>query len=203
MKSKRTRRPVRPSRSNVSARVVAAVAASLAIVVLQSAPADAVRHVPQLVDQTGRTFTLDSLRGRPLIVTFVSAHCTDACPLVDAQFSDAARQIARLGLSARLLTITLDPEHDPPSLMRALAKRFDADPRYWLVASGKRGDVDAVLTAFGVVARPGKSGYREAHTTFVYVFDSSGKFEKTMLASTGLTGDIVDAAVALKPRMGT
>ncbi|HEY5427294.1 MAG TPA: hypothetical protein VIJ77_12155, partial [Candidatus Tumulicola sp.] len=58
------------------------------------------------------------------------------------------------------------------------------------------------LGAFGVVAKTGKSGYRETHTTFVYVFDSAGKLQKTMLASTGLTGDIVDAVRALNPRMG-
>ena len=195
-------RPARSSFANVSTRLVAAVAAILVAAAPHSASAGAVGGPPQLIDQTGRTFTLQSLRGRPLIVTFVSAHCTDACPLVNAQFSQAAGQIARQKLAARLLTITLDPAHDPPSLMRAMAKRFDANPRYWLVAGGRPTDVDAILGAFGVVAKTGKSGYRETHTTFVYVFDSAGKLQKTMLASTGLTGDIVDAVRALNPRMG-
>ena len=168
---------------------------------LQIAPAIAAPAAPQLIDQTGRTFTLASLQGRPLIVTFVSAHCADACPLVNAQFSDAASQIARQKLSTRLLTVTLDPQHDPPSVMHALAQRYDANPRYWLVASGLPGDVDAVLNAFGVVAKPGKSGYREAHTTFVYVFDARGRFAKTMLASTNLTADIVAQARAMAPRV--
>jgi protein SCO1 len=179
-----------------------AALAAAAVLVLPPSVGRAVPRAPQLVDQTGRTFTLESLRGRPLIVTFVSAHCTDACPLVDAQFADAAERIAQRHLTTRLLTITLDPVNDPPSLMRALARRFAADPRYWLVASGRPADVDAVLNAFGVVARLGKSGYREEHSTFVYVLDSSGKLSKTMLASTGLTGDIVDAARSLQPKAG-
>jgi len=181
-------------------RSIASAIALLIAAALQSAPAIAVPAAPQLIDQTGRTFTLESLRGRPLIVTFISAHCTDACPLVNAQFSDAATQIAHQRLSTRLLTITLDPAHDPPSLMRSLATRFGANPRYWLLASGHRDDVDAILSAYGVIARPGKSGYREAHTTFVYVFDSNGRLEKTMLASTNLTDDILDEARAMKPR---
>jgi cytochrome oxidase Cu insertion factor (SCO1/SenC/PrrC family) len=189
----------------VSLRAVVATAILIAVVALQSAPAIAVPQAtapPQLVDQTGRAFTLESLRGRVLVVTFVSAHCTDACPLVNAQFSDAAQRIASHGLSARLLTITLDPQHDPPSLMRALANRFQANPRYWLVASGRPRDVDAIVRAFGVVARVGKSGYREEHTTFVYVFDSTGKLNKTMLASSGLSGDIVDAVGTMQHRTG-
>jgi cytochrome oxidase Cu insertion factor (SCO1/SenC/PrrC family) len=130
--------PVRRS-FNVSIRTIASAIALLIAAALQSAPAVAVPAAPQLIDQTGHTFTLESLRGRPLIVTFISAHCTDACPLVNAQFSDAATRIARQGLSTRLLTITLDPAHDPPSLMRSLAKRFGANPHYWLLASGARG----------------------------------------------------------------
>ena len=153
---------------------------------------------PPLVDQTGRSFTLESLRGRPLIVTFVSAHCHDACPLVNGQFAEAAATIEQQHLTTRLVTITLDPKNDPPSVMRALAARFDADARYWRVASGQPNDVDAILHAFGVVAKLGKSGYREAHSTFVYVFDSQGKLDKTMLASTGLTDDILTAARTLQ-----
>ncbi|MBV8722309.1 MAG: SCO family protein [Candidatus Eremiobacteraeota bacterium] len=153
---------------------------------------------PALIDQTGHAFTLDSLRGRPLIVTFVSAHCTDACPLVNAQFSDAAQTIAKRKLDARLLTITLDPQHDSPSLMSALAHRFDADPRYWLVASGRPNDVDSILRRFGVIAITGKNGYREEHSTFVYVVDRDGRLQKTMLASTNLNADVVDAIEGLR-----
>ncbi|MGB8519506.1 MAG: SCO family protein [Candidatus Tumulicola sp.] len=172
------------------------------IAALHVAPATAAPAppaTPQLVDQTGRTFTLRSLEGRPLIVTFVSAHCSDACPLVNAEFSQAASEIAHQALSTRLLTITLDPQHDPPSVMRALAQRFSANSRYWLVASGHSPDVNDVLNAFGVIAKPGKSGYREAHTTFVYVFDARGTLTKTLLASNNLTSDILAEAHAMTP----
>lgn len=165
-------------------RIPIVVAALLAL--LAAAPQ------PRLIDQSGRPFTLTSLRGEPLVVTFVSAHCTDACPLIDAQFADAARRIAQAHVAARLLTITLDPEHDSPATMRQLALRFQADPRYWLVAGGAPSDVHRIMRAFGVVSIQGKHGYRDQHTTFVYVFDKSGAFVKTMLASTDLSDTIVD-----------
>jgi protein SCO1 len=165
-------------------RFLIVAAASLAL--LAAAPQ------PRLVDQSGHPFTLASLRGEPLVVTFVSAHCTDACPLIDAQFADAARRIAQAHLTARLLTITLDPEHDSLATMRALARRFEANPRYWLVAGGTQSDVHRIMRAFGVVSIEGRRGYADHHTTFVYVFDKSGNFVKTMLASTDLSDAIVD-----------
>lgn len=175
---------------------------AIAASALLPAPGAAVQTPPRLIDQTGKSFTFESLRGRPLIVTFVSAHCTDACPLVNGQFAEAARQIANRHLDTRLLTITLDPVNDPPSLMAKLARRFDANPRYWLVAGGRPAEVDAILNEFGVVAKLGKSGFREQHTTFVYILGPSGRLQNTILASTGLTGDIVDAARSLQRKTG-
>jgi protein SCO1/2 len=147
--------------------------------------------LPALVDQTGRRFTLASLHGSPAVVTFVSAHCTDACPLINAQFAAAARILKQRGSPAHLVTITLDPQHDPPSLMRAMAREFGADPHTWLVASGAPADVNAVARAFGVVAIAGKGGYREQHTTFVYELDASGTLVKTTMASSGLADALV------------
>jgi cytochrome oxidase Cu insertion factor (SCO1/SenC/PrrC family) len=132
------------------------------------------------------------LRGVPLVVTFVAAHCHHACPLVNAQFAMAQREIAAQRLRVVLLTITLDPAHDSPATMRRLARTFGADPRYWKVASGSVGDVRSVMQAFGVVAQPGRDGYAEAHTTFVYFIDAHGVLRKTILASYDLGTQLVE-----------
>jgi protein SCO1 len=153
---------------------------------------------PQLIDQNGRAFTLESLHGRPVVVTFVSAHCEDACPLINAQFAQAAQTIARRKINATLLTITLDPQHDSLRDMRKIAREFSADSRHWLIAGGSVRDVSAVMSRFGVIAEIDKSGYREAHTTFVYVLNGDGKLAKTMLASTGLADDVVNAVALPK-----
>jgi protein SCO1/2 len=149
---------------------------------------------PQLIDQTGHPFTFQTLRGTPLIVTFISAHCTDACPLINAQFAQAAQRFQQSHAHVRLLTITLDPEHDSLRDMRDIAQRFHANPRMWLVAGGSLRNVHSVMSAFGVVAQRGRKGYAEVHTTFVYYIDARGNLRKTMLASTALTDQLVELA---------
>ncbi len=166
----------------------AAIALALAAFAL---PAVALERSPQLIDQTGRTFALSSLAGTPVIVTFVAAHCTDACPLVNAQFAQAARQFASERRHVRLLTVTLDPQNDPPRVMRALAQTFGADPRTWIVAGGSVSEVRRVMRMFGVVARQGRKGYADVHTTFVYFVDARGSLRKTMLASADLGAQVV------------
>jgi protein SCO1/2 len=157
---------------------------------------------PHLVDQTGRPFTLASLKGEPFAVAFVEAHCTDACPLIDGQFADAARRLAASHVGARLLTITLDPERDSPAAMRALARRMGADPQYWLVAGGSVPDVHRIMRFFGVYAVRGRDGYVDQHSTFVYVFDANGQLAQTTLASTALNEALVETLgkLAAQPR---
>lgn len=168
---------------------ILAVAFAAVLTALQ--PAHAAR-MPRLVDQNGHAFTFADLRGTPLFVTFIAAHCTDACPLINAQFAQAAARLAHSHVRARLLTITLDPEHDSLSDMRAIAQRFHADPRRWIVAGGTRANVHSVMAAFGVQAQRGRKGYADVHTTFVYYVDSRGMLRKTILASTALSDQIVD-----------
>ena len=77
--------------------------------------------------------------------------------------------------------------------MRQLAQRFEADPRYWLLAGGTLRDVHAVMREFGVISVQGRDGYRDEHTTFVYVFNARGELAQTMLASSALSDAVVDA----------
>jgi len=155
-------------------------------------PAAAVERPVRLIDQAGRAFTLPSLSGTPVIVTFVAAHCADACPLINAQFARVAHTFKAQHRNVKLLTITLDPENDPPRVMSALARTFSADPRTWIVASGSVSEVHRAMRMFGVVAQRGRKGYADAHTTFVYLVDSHGRLEKTLLASPDLGTQVVE-----------
>jgi protein SCO1/2 len=171
---------------------LAAIVSSTVAVPPANAAIDASRVA--LVDQTGRTFTIASLRGAPVIVTFVDTHCRDACPLVNAQFERAATEIARAHRRTKLLTLTLDPERDRLAEMHKVAVDFGADPRHWLLASGSVRNVHAVMDALGVIVRRGPDGYQDVHTTFIYVLDSKGRLARTMLAAADSNDQLVAIA---------
>lgn len=144
-----------------------------------------------LVDQDGRAFTLASLRGRPIVVTFVAAHCADACPLINAQFARAQTLLRERHVDARLLTITLDPEHDSFADMRGIARTFSAERSRWIVASGNVSRVHALMRAFGVTAERGARGYADVHSTYIYLLDRHARLYATKLASTDLADQIL------------
>lgn len=138
-----------------------------------------------LIDQRGAPFSFADLRGSNVVVTFVAARCTDACPLIEAQTS-AARDDARLhGKRVRYLTITLDPAHDTRAVMAQAARRFHADPRNWIFATGAPRAIAETMRAFGAAGNP------RAHTTFVYVLDESGRERAAFPASNDVAGEIL------------
>ena len=54
------------------------------------------------------------------------------------------------------------------------------------------------MNRFGVLSVEGKRGYRDEHTTFVYVMNGKGQLVQTMLASSALSDDIVDAVRSIR-----
>lgn len=134
-----------------------------------------------LTDQLGRRFTLADLRGRPLLVTFVSAHCDGVCPLVEAQIAAAAQRQREEHGNLRFLTVTLDPERDTHADLVRIANTFHADPAYWLIAGGDAASVHRLMADFGVEVARGRDGYADAHTTFITVLGSDGRVAGTML----------------------
>jgi cytochrome oxidase Cu insertion factor (SCO1/SenC/PrrC family) len=169
--------------------VVAAAAAVAAALVSPGAPALAAaardaRDVP-LIDQNGAPFTLRGLR-RPTAVIFVASRCGDACPIAEALFARLAGELARGRVDARLLTVTLDPDHDPPIVMANLARAFGADAPRWRWASGKPSDVRRLLDAFNVPRLDGTF-----HGAFAYVLDAHGVPTRVVLLSTAADGELL------------
>jgi protein SCO1/2 len=182
------------NRGSMRAAVVAAALVVMACVsngAADAAQRDALR-IP-LVDQLGDGFSLSSLHGEPVVVTFVATRCTDACPIANEMFSRLDERLRKEHVRARLVTVTLDPAFDTPFVMARFGREYRADPRSWELATGKVADVRALMAAFGVVAPPGAGGVPDAHTSFVYVLDGHGHLARTLLLST----NIVDEAAKL------
>jgi len=90
-----------------------------------------------LIERSGKRVTLAELRGKVWIVNFFYTECTDTCPL---QSANMARLQADLSAEPdlRLVSISVDPEHDIPELLSEYAARFRADPERWLFLTGPR-----------------------------------------------------------------
>jgi protein SCO1/2 len=102
-----------------------------------------------LIDQHGKTISLASLKGKPVLIDFIYTSCASTCPVLTAKIAAVARELGpALGANVTIVSITLDPEHDGPAQLAAYAKSQSADNNGWLFLTGKPSAIDQVLAAF-------------------------------------------------------
>ncbi len=114
-------------------------------------------HVPDttLTDQDGSPVSLAGLRNRAAVVTFVYLRCPlpQFCPMMDRRFAEIQRAIqAEASLTGRttLLSVSFDPDHDMPAVLKAHAAKLGADPSIWRLATAPRETIDRFAATFGV-----------------------------------------------------
>ena len=127
-----------------------------------------------LTDQTGKSVRFSQMRGEPVAVTFLYTRCpiATACPMTTAKFSklDAMLDQKKFG---RLLTVTVDPEHDTPAVLAEYARTVGAKPKRWQFLTGDPKAVADVASSFGVMYYPEKG--QVIHTQAVAVVDPKGR----------------------------
>ncbi len=133
------------------------------------------------VDQNGRTRALSEWRGAALAITFTYTRCPipDFCPRIDRQFAQVADVIERddtLRGRAKLLTVSFDPGYDTADVMKAHARKLNADERVWTFATGPREEVELFAARFGVaVTRSGHTAADIMHNLRTIVVGADGK----------------------------
>jgi protein SCO1/2 len=118
-----------------------------------------------LLDMTGARVALASaLAGdTPVFLNFIFTSCTSICPVMSATFAEVQRQLGTDGRRVRMISISIDPEHDNPQRLSAFARKHGAGPD-WRFLTGSSGDIVTVQSAFDAY-RGNKMGH--APTTFL------------------------------------
>ena len=133
-----------------------------------------------LVDQDNKPRAFSTFKGHRLAVTFIYTRCPlpDFCPLMDKHFAAIQKTIASTPALAdvRLLTVTLDPEFDKPAILKAYARRRDADPAVWTFLTGEPAEVNQFTTQFGLyVEHNPQNAIDITHNLRTAVIDPEGR----------------------------
>lgn len=81
-----------------------------------------------LVRDDGKQVSLnDELNdGRPVVLNFIYTTCTGICPLASHVFSQLQHKLGAERDHVHLVSISVDPEEDTPTQLRAYARRYSA-----------------------------------------------------------------------------
>jgi protein SCO1/2 len=101
---------------------------------------DVLGPVPDVavVDQTGARLRTADLAGRVLVANFIFTRCPTVCPVTSLKMKRLGDRLADQP-EVGLVSVSVDPEHDTPEVLRAFAARYGADPARWRFLTGEAG----------------------------------------------------------------
>lgn len=89
-----------------------------------------------LIDQRGEPADASILDGQYTVLTFFFANCPIYCPAMGQTMLRVQRETG--GDHIRLLSISVDGDHDTPEVINAYASALGADPTRWRFLTGDR-----------------------------------------------------------------
>ena len=166
--------PSRPSTPQISREAVGrlVIAALMMTAVSCGSPSDVelpvIGVVPDfsLVERSGRQVRAADLKGHVWVANFIFTRCPSICPGLSARMAALQKRLRRNqpgygetseatgpsgtrqpdgGDETRLVSFTVDPEHDTAEVLRLYADRFRADPDRWLFLTGPRAAIHQLV----------------------------------------------------------
>ncbi len=97
------------------------------------------------VDQSGAPFDSAALDGQVWVANFIFTRCPNICPRFTAKMG--ALQDRSLGPlpALKLVSFTVDPEHDTPEVLKAYGEKHRADFARWTFARGDKPALEKVI----------------------------------------------------------
>lgn len=111
-------------------------------------------HFPNvtLTTQDGKSvrFYDDLIKGKIVAINFIYSHCEFSCPLETARLAQVQDLLgARVGKDIFFYSISIDPEHDTPAVLKEYARKFHAGAG-WTFLTGKKQDIDLLADRLGL-----------------------------------------------------
>ncbi|MDE0250932.1 MAG: SCO family protein [Gammaproteobacteria bacterium] len=121
----------------------------------------------------GNELELEDLMGdRIVLLTFIYSSCVDlnGCPLATAVFYKVKERFKRdreLSDKVRLISVSFDPEHDTPEVMRLYGKAFEqGDPQWMFLTTASEEVLEPIINQYGQMV--------------IKEYDEDGKYKGTM-----------------------
>ncbi len=147
-----------------------------------------------LTTHRNEPFTLADLRGRLTAVTFVFTRCPmpEFCPMMVKRFQQLQREVEREPAlrDVRLVSVTLDPAFDTPTVLDAYATAMGAHPERWRFVTGEPSAVAQLRKAFSIHVE--KNGVLLDHTLATAIVDAQGRVAEIWRGNGWKVSDVLD-----------
>ena len=136
-----------------------------------------------LTSQDINPVALADLRGKVVAVTFIYTECPDICPMLTQKMVEVQDELgADFGKKIVFVSISLDPEHDTPEVLKDYAEFWGAKPEGWSFLTGSLDAVRDVTRRYGVFFSKKEDGSVD-HTQLTTLVDAEGQMRVQYLGA--------------------
>ena len=96
-----------------------------------------------LTNQLGRPADLRDFTGKVWLADIIFIRCAGPCPRMTEQMQKLQDRFSAED-DLRFATLTTDPEHDTPAVLKAYAEKFQANPARWQFLTGPKPAIKAL-----------------------------------------------------------
>ena len=131
-------------------------------------------EVPEfrLVDQNEKPFTKKDVLGKVWIADFVFTQCAGPCPMMTMSRVDLQKELA--GSPIRFVSISVDPAHDTPAVLKKYAEAMKADEKNWTFATGEAKEIFGLAAGMKIAASPAEAENSIIHSEKFVLVDEKG-----------------------------
>lgn len=130
----------------------------------------------EMVDQDSTLQSLIPTGNKITIVTGIYSTCGETCPLIVQQiYRVMSRLNAEERQQIRVFALTLDPETDTPTMMKAMLTAHGVDQSYFKGLTGKPAYVDSLLSAYQFAKSRNPESQILDHVNLINVVDPEGR----------------------------
>jgi protein SCO1/2 len=130
----------------------------------------------KLQDMNGQTRTLADFKGKVVLVFFGYAQCPDVCPTTMTDLAQVKQKLGPDGDKLQVIFVTVDPERDTPTVMKAYMNAFDPS---FIALIPTPDQLAAMAKDFKVYYKkvPGTTptNYSMDHSAASYIYDPQGR----------------------------
>jgi len=156
-----------------------------------------------LTNQDGQVTSLADFTNRVWVADIVFTRCAGPCPRMTGQMKQLQDALPA-DSTARLVTLTTDPEFDTPEVMKKFGQRFGADFNRWTFLTGTKHEIGLLAAnSLKLSAQPIPAEQQQdsadlfIHTTIFVVVDKQAQLR----AFFETAGDGVDWTNSVLPQL--
>ncbi len=152
-----------------------------------------------LKDADGKERTLADFKGKVVVLFFGYAQCPDVCPTTMTEMAQVKQQLGKDGDKLQVLFVTVDPDRDTPTVMKAYMGAFDPAFVALIPTQEQLAAMAKDYKAFyKKVDGKTPTSYSMDHSAASYIYDTQGRLRLYARYGAGVAPMVADVKALIQ-----